>query len=82
MITTHAYLVAYPNPTIPLHMRAKRLDIDSDADGKELLGLLRSAYPGYSGDLEHATLWKVNRATVANFHSERRCRPRVSPLHI
>jgi len=66
MITTHAYyLVAYPHPTVLPTRRIKRLKLDSDAVGTELLGLLRDSYPDHSGDLDNVTLWKVSRSTVA-----------------
>jgi len=66
--TTHAhYLVAYPHYTIPPRKRIKRLGLDSDAVGTELLRLLRDAHPDHAVDLDNATFWKVSRSTVARF---------------
>ena len=62
MITTPAYyLVAYPHSTIHPTKRIKRFKLDPDAVGKDLLGLLKDAYPEHSGDLDDVTLWKVSR---------------------
>ena len=66
MTTTYAYyLVAYPHPKIPRRKRIKRFKVDSEGDGKVLLGLLKDAYPDHRDDLKNATLWKVSRSSVA-----------------
>jgi len=66
MITTHAYYhVAYPHSTVHPTGRIKQLKLNPDAVGKDLLGLLKDAYPDHSGDLDDVTLWKVSHSTGA-----------------
>jgi len=68
MITAHAYyLVAYPHPAIPPARRIRRLKLNLDAVGTEIVGLLKDACPDHSGDLDNVTLWKVSSPTVAQF---------------
>lgn len=68
MIPTHAYcLVAYPHSTVHPTRRIKRLKLGPDADGKDILGLLKDAYPDNSSDLDDATIWKVSRPTESQF---------------
>ena len=66
MATTYAYyLFACPHPLVSPPARIKRLKLDSETDGKTLLGRLGSTCLEHSDDLKAGVVWKASRSTLA-----------------